>query len=426
MHFRPGSQSIARLITSPTSIYSYSLAPSSTKGLGRQLSSSVKKCVKETPQRREHSIASYSLTQSDNTSRIRPSSINQRLVSAQTRMASTTDKITNWVAPGDKSGEFKRQASSFRDWISDEPGAKFPPEKGRYHLYVSYACPWAHRTLIARKLKGLEEFVSFSVVHWHMGEKGWRFPTPGDKDAAGENVVPDPLPGHESNTHLRNLYFAAEPNYSGRFTVPVLFDKKSNAIVNNESSEILRMFGTVFDSQLSEPYASLDLYPENLRKEIDEAGEWTYDKINNGVYKSGFATTQEAYERNVIALFEALDRAEEQLKSTGGPYFFGDVLTETDVRLYVTLIRFDPVYVQHFKCNIRDIRSGYPSLHRWMRNLYWNHPSAAFEATTNFLHIKNHYTRSHTQINPFSITPVGPVPDVLPLGEEVAAVAAKK
>ncbi|KAI0198925.1 ubiquitin-activating enzyme E1 1 [Astrocystis sublimbata] len=342
--------------------------------------------------------------------------------------SSTTDKITNWVAPGDKSGEFKRQVSSFRDWISDAPDAKFPAEKGRYHLYVSYACPWAHRTLIARKLKGLEDFISFSVVHWHMGEKGWRFPTPQDTDAAGENVVPDPLPGHEAYTHIRQIYFGVDPSYSGRFTVPVLFDKKANTIVNNESSEILRMLGTVFNAQLSEPYASLDLYPEGLRKEIDEAGEWTYDLINNGVYKSGFATTQEAYERNVTALFGALDRAEEQLRKMKGEgkggYFFGEVLTETDVRLFVTLIRFDPVYVQHFKCNIRDIRSGYPLLHAWMRNLYWNH-AAAFKDTTNFLHIKNHYTKSHTQINPYSICPVGPVPDVLPLEGEVAAVAAK-
>ncbi|TGJ86885.1 hypothetical protein E0Z10_g1896 [Xylaria hypoxylon] len=337
----------------------------------------------------------------------------------------STDKITNWVAPGDKSGEFKRQASSFRDWISDAPDAKYAPEKGRYHLYVSYACPWAHRTLIARKLKGLEDFVSFSVVHWHMGDKGWRFPTPEDTDAAGENVVPDPVPGHSAYTHLRDLYFGSEPAYSGRFTVPVLFDKKTDSIVNNESSEILRMFGTVFNAHLPADFAAVDLYPEALRKEIDEAGEWTYDTINNGVYKSGFATTQEAYERNVVRLFEALDRVEAQLKSSGGPYFFGDVLTETDVRLFVTLIRFDPVYVQHFKCNIRDIRSGYPLVHKWLRNLYWTQPSAAaFQDTTNFLHIKNHYTKSHTQINPHSITPVGPLPDVLPLDEEVAAVKA--
>ncbi|KAI0394349.1 glutathione S-transferase [Xylariaceae sp. FL0594] len=343
----------------------------------------------------------------------------------QVRMSSTTEKITNWVAPGDKTGEFKRQASSFRDWISDEPGARFPPEKGRYHLYVSYACPWAHRTLIARKLKGLEDFISFSAVHWHMGDKGWRFPTPSDTDAEGENVIPDPVPGHEEGyTHLRDVYFSVSPSYTGRFTVPVLFDKRSQTIVNNESSEILRMLNTVFNAHLPHEFASVDLYPERLRREIDDAGEWTYDAINNGVYKSGFATTQDAYERNVRALFDALDRVERILKEGKGPYFFGDTLTETDIRLYVTLIRFDPVYVQHFKCNVRDVRGGYPSIHAWLQNLYWNHPSGAFRDTTNFLHIKNHYTKSHTQINPHSITPIGPVPDILPLGQEVAAVAA--
>ncbi|KAI1142128.1 glutathione S-transferase [Hypoxylon sp. FL0543] len=363
----------------------------------------------------------------------------------QLRMAS---KITDWVKPGDSSGEFKRQSSSFRDWISKEPGAKFPPEKGRYHLYVSYACPWATRTLIARKLKGLEDFISFSSVHWHMGEKGafsfpirlarttrevtrsvhannaigWRFAMPEDTDAEGENVIPDPVPGHEKYTHLRDLYFAVDPNYSGRFTVPVLFDKKTNTIVNNESSEILRMLGYVFDDQLPEQYAKVDLYPEPLRAQIEEAHEWTYDRINNGVYKSGFATTQAAYERNVTSLFEALDKAEKHLAESGGPYFFGDKITEVDVRLFPTLVRFDPVYVQHFKCNVRDIRSGYPHLHKYTRNLYWNH--AAFKEPTNFLHIKNHYTRSHTQINPHSITPLGPVPDILPLDEEVEAVKA--
>lgn len=331
-------------------------------------------------------------------------------------------KITEWVKPGDSSGEFKRQTSSFREWISSEPGARFPPEKGRYHLYISYACPWANRTLIARKLKGLEDFITFSSVHWHMGEKGWRFPTAEDTDAAGENVTPDPVPGHEKYTHLRDLYFAADPQYAGRFTVPVLFDKKTDAIVNNESSEILRMLGTAFNDQLPEKYAKVDLYPEALRQQIEDAFAWTYDGINNGVYKSGFATTQAAYERNVTALFEALDRAEKHLAETGGPFFFGDNLTEVDVRLFPTLIRFDPVYVQHFKCNIRDIRSGYPHLHNYTRNLYWKHP--AFKDTTNFLHIKNHYTRSHTQINPHSITPLGPLPDVLPLDEEVEAVKA--
>lgn len=331
-------------------------------------------------------------------------------------------KVTDWVDPKDKTGEFKRQASSFRNWISREPGAQFPPEKGRYHLYVSYACPWATRTLIARKLKGLEDIISFSSVHWYLGQGGWRFATPEDKDAEGENVIPDPLEGHEKYTHLREVYFSADPNYGGRFTVPVLYDKKLKTIVSNESSEILRMFGTEFDDLIEEKYRKLDLYPEDLRQAIDTAHEWQYDQINNGVYKSGFATTQTAYERNVLRLFEALAVAEEHLSTNKGPYWFGDRLTEVDIRLWVTIIRFDPVYVQHFKCNIADIRSGFPALHRWMRNLYWNVP--AFKDSTNFLHIKNHYTRSHTQINPLSITPVGPLPDILPLDEEVAVVAA--
>lgn len=315
----------------------------------------------------------------------------------------------------DPTGEFKRQQSSFRNFISRAPGAQFPAEKGRYHLYVSYACPWATRTLIARKLKGLEDIVSFSAVHWHMGPQGWRFATASDSDAEGENVVPDPVEGHEGFTHLRQVYFSVNPEYAGRFTVPVLYDKVQKTIVNNESSEILRMFGTEFDDIIpDEKYRAVDLYPEPLRADIDAAHEWQYDLINNGVYKSGFATTQAAYERNVVALFDALDRAEEHLSQTKkGPYWFGDVLTEVDIRLFVTIIRFDPVYVQHFKCNIRDIRSGYPAVHAWMRNLYWNH--AAFRDTTNFLHIKNHYTKSHTNINPLSITPLGPLPHILPL-----------
>ncbi|KAH6958473.1 glutathione S-transferase [Fusarium avenaceum] len=337
----------------------------------------------------------------------------------QIRMASSSSKVTDWVKPGDTSGEFKRQVSSFRDSISRDANAKYPAEKGRYHLYVSYACPWACRTLIARKLKGLEDFISFSVVHWHLGQGGWRFVTK-DEDVPGENVVPDPIKGHESFTHLKDIYFESEKNYDGRYTVPVLFDKKTNRIVSNESSEILRMLGTEFDDLLDENYKSVQLYPEDLQKQIDEAHEWQYNEINNGVYKSGFATTSEAYERNVITLFEALDRAEKHLsEQKDGPFWFGNKLTEVDIRLFVTIIRFDPVYVQHFKCNIRDIRSGYPALHRWMRNLYWNEP--AFKETTQFEHIKWHYTRSHTQINPPSITPVGPLPHILPLEEEVAA-----
>jgi putative glutathione S-transferase len=335
-------------------------------------------------------------------------------------MASTVAKVTDWVKPGDKSGEFKRQVSSFRDWISREPGAKYPPEKGRYHLYVSYACPWAHRTLIARKLKGLDDIVSYSVVHWHLAQGGWRFVTPEDTEVPGENVIPDPLEGHEAFKRLSDVYFESEKDFDGRYTVPVLYDKKTKRIVSNESSEILRMFGTEFDDLIEDKYKAIQLYPKELQDKIEETHAWTYDGINNGVYKSGFATTSTAYERNVVSLFEALDRAEKHLsEQKDGPFYFGANITEADVRLYVTLIRFDPVYVQHFKCNIRDIRSGYPALHRWMRNLYWTEP--AFKDTTQFDHIKWHYTRSHTQINPLGITPVGPLPHILPLEEEVVA-----
>ncbi|KAM6485890.1 hypothetical protein HDV62DRAFT_378164 [Trichoderma sp. SZMC 28011] len=336
--------------------------------------------------------------------------------------ASNEGKITDWVKPGDTTGEFKRQVSSFRNWISREAGAEFPPEKGRYHLYVSYACPWAHRTLITRKLKGLEDIISFSVVHWHLEQKGWRFATKEDNDIPGENVIPDPL--HEGFTHIRDVYFESNKDYTGRFTVPVLYDKKTRQIVNNESSEIIRMLGTEFDDLIEEKYRSIVLYPESLKSQIEETNEWTYNLINNGVYRAGFATSSQAYETAVVALFEALDRAEKHLASqTEGPYYFGKDITEADIRLYVTLVRFDPVYVQHFKCNIRDIRSGYPHLHKWMRNLYWSLP--AFKETTQFDHIKWHYTRSHTQINPFSITPVGPLPHILPLEEEVPAVVAR-
>ncbi|KAL1651959.1 S-glutathionyl-(chloro)hydroquinone reductase [Diplodia intermedia] len=336
----------------------------------------------------------------------------------------STDKkdILNWVDPKDKSGEFKRQTSVFRNFISNKPGAEFPPEKGRYHLYVSYACPWAHRTLIVRKLKGLEDVISYTSVHWHMLEKGWRFATP-DEKIPGANTTPDPL--HPDFTHLRDIYFSQNPNYEGRFTVPTLYDKKTKQIVSNESSEIIRMFYHEFDELLAGEPKQLDLLPEALRADIEATNEWTYNDINNGVYKSGFATTQEAYERNVKQLFAALDRVEEHLVSSPGPFYFGDKVTEADVRLYTTIIRFDPVYVQHFKCNLRDIRSGYPAIHRWLRKLYWDVPAFG-EETTQFEHIKNHYTKSHKQINPFSITPVGPEPAILPKDEEVPAVKAAK
>ncbi|KAJ2900601.1 glutathione-S-transferase [Zalerion maritima] len=350
-------------------------------------------------------------------------------------MSSTTGKITDWVDPKSSTGEFKRQVSSFRSFISRGPGSKFPPEAGRYHIFVSYACPWAHRTLITRKLKGLEDVISFSVVHWNLGEGGWRFPTSEDiaqagQDGLGEGMNAEgivkgaPLEGMEDYTHLRQVYFSADTDYSGRYTVPVLWDKKEKTIVSNESSEIIRMLYTEFDDLLDPKYKSpqVDLFPGSLQSQIEETNSWTYDNINNGVYKSGFATTQSAYNKAVTALFEHLDKAEKHLStvSSEGPFYNGKSITEADIRLYVTLIRFDPVYVQHFKCNIRDIRSGYPRLHKWMRNLYWNVP--AFGQTTDITHIKNHYTRSHKQVNPLGITPLGPLPNILPLDEEVRAV----
>ncbi|KAF2728984.1 glutathione S-transferase Gst3 [Polyplosphaeria fusca] len=328
--------------------------------------------------------------------------------------------ILNWVAPGDKSGEFKRQQSVFRSFIENKPGAEFPAEKDRYHLYISYACPWAHRTLIVRNLMGLQDIVPFTSVHWHMGGQGWRFSTP-DEKLPGESVTPDPI--HPDFTHLRNIYFEQNPDYQGRFTVPTLYDKKQGRIVNNESSEIIRMFYYAFDDLLDDEHKGLDLFPENLRKDIEEMNEWVYNDVNNGVYKSGFATTQEAYEKAVKQLFSSLDRLESHLSTSTTPFLLSAPhVTEADIRLYTTIVRFDAVYVQHFKTNLRDIRSGYPHLHKWLRNLYWDYP--AFKDTTEFEHIKKHYTKSHGQINPFAITPLGPIPDILPKDEEVPAVKA--
>ncbi|KAJ5558893.1 Glutathione S-transferase/chloride channel C-terminal [Penicillium sp. DV-2018c] len=334
-----------------------------------------------------------------------------------------TNKITDWVKPDDKSGEFKRQQSVFRNWVSREAGAQFPPEKGRYHLYVSYACPWAHRTLITRKLKGLEDIISFSSVHWHLGGEGWRFPTP-DEKLPGENTIPDPL--HPDFTHLKQIYFSNDPDYTGRFTVPVLFDKKTKLIVSNELRNHPHALPRIRRPRRRTIQESRPL-PPTLQSEIEASNDWIYNDVNNGVYKSGFATTQEAYEKAVTTLFSSLDKIEAHLakqQSNGKPYFYGDQITEADIRLYTTIIRFDPVYVQHFKCNIRDIRSGYPAIHSWVRRLYWDVP--AFRDTTDFEHIKFHYTKSHKQINQFAITPLGPVPDILPKGEEVRAVQVAK
>lgn len=201
--------------------------------------------------------------------------------------SNTMGSITNWAG---KDGEFKRQVSSFRSFISSKPDAEFPAEADRYHLYVSYACPWAHRALIVRKLKGLEDIIPFTSVHWEMLEKGWRFPTKNDADVPGENCTPDPVPGHEEFTHLRDIYFSVEPEYEGRFTVPTLYDKKQKKIVSNESSEIIRMLYHEFDDLVGEEFKKVDLLPKDLEKQIEQTNEWTYNDINNGVYKSGFAT----------------------------------------------------------------------------------------------------------------------------------------
>jgi putative glutathione S-transferase len=299
-------------------------------------------------------------------------------------------------------GSFKRQASTFRDVV--EKGGKFEPEKDRYHLFVSYACPWATRTLIVRKLKGLDSLIPVTVVSPHMGQNGWPFASVDQFPGANE----DPL---YNSQHVKDLYFKANPDYEGRFTVPVLWDKKDHTIVNNESSEIIRMFNTAFNDFIPDDKKALDFYPENLRSQIDELNDWIYPGINNGVYRSGFATSQEAYSKAVKEVFESLDKVEKILE--GKEYLLGDRLTEADIRLWVTIVRFDPVYVGHFKCNIRTIRDGYPNIHKWMRKLYWN--NVAFKDSTNFEHIKVHYYWSHTSINPTRVVPVGPEPTILPL-----------
>ncbi|KAK7047387.1 S-glutathionyl-(chloro)hydroquinone reductase [Paramarasmius palmivorus] len=307
-----------------------------------------------------------------------------------------------------KDGSYQRPASTFRDTI--ERGGRFEPERDRYHLYVALICPWAARTLITRKLKGLEEIIPVTVASSRMTPSGWPF---ANLDNFADVEV-DPLYNSET---VSDLYRRAEPNYSGRFTVPVLWDKKHQTIVNNESSEIIRIFNTAFNEFLTPKYAKVDLYPQELRKEIDEINEWVYTDINNGVYRSGFATTQEAYETAVKTLFAALDRVEKRLK--GKEYLVGDRLTEADVRLWVTVVRFDPAYHEFksnvdtgaFKCNLKDIRHGYPAINQWMKSLYWNRD--AFKSSTNFARIKGGYY-SIAAINPnkIKVIPVGPIPDI--------------
>lgn len=297
--------------------------------------------------------------------------------------------------PHDRSGHFVRPDAPFRNWVTGngEAGPSgvggFKAEPGRYHLIVSLACPWAHRTLIFRRLKGLEGMISLSVVHWLLGERGWTFdPGPG--------VIPDTVLGAKA---LREFYVKARPDYTGRVTVPVLWDKRTNTIVNNESSEIIRMFNHAFDRVGA---AEGDYYPSDLRAEIDELNARIYRTVNNGVYRAGFATTQAAYEEAFGALFETLGWLDARLQ--GQRFLLGDRLTEADWRLFTTLVRFDPVYFGHFKCNLREIRN-YSGLSRYLSELYhW--PKVA--ETVDFFHIKHHYYESHRRINPTGIVPVGP------------------
>jgi glutathionyl-hydroquinone reductase len=305
-----------------------------------------------------------------------------------------------WYDNSASSGRFQRQESGFRNWVTADgaPGPTgeggFKAERGRYHLYVSLAWPWAHRTLIFRALKGLERAISLSVVHWLMGENGWTFDD-------GPDVIPDPIGGAQ---RLYQVYLRSNATYTGRVTVPVLWDKERDVIVSNESSEIIRMMNSAFDDAGAAPG---DFYPKELREQIDAVNARIYATVNNGVYRAGFATTQDAYEEAVQPLFDTLDWLEKRLANSR--YLCGKRLTEADWRLFTTLVRFDAVYVGHFNCNLRRL-VDYPNLWNYTRELY-QRPGLA--ATVDFAHIKRHYYQSHPSINPTRIVPVGPQVDFL-------------
>lgn len=280
------------------------------------------------------------------------------------------------IAKTTRSGEFERPDSAFRGNIAETEAVA-----NRYHLYVSYACPWAHRTLIMRNLKSLQNFVSFSVADPFMGDKGWTYPDPKDPK------------------YLAVLYVASSKRYTGKVTVPVLWDKEKKTIINNESSEIIRIFNSSFNQATGN---NLDFYPQQLRSEIDKINDKVYNKINNGVYKCGFASSQKAYDKNFKSLFSALDEMEVVLSMQ--PFLVGDKITEADIRLFTTLIRFDAVYYSHFKCNQRRI-ADYPHLYNYMKSIY---QLGGVKETCHFDHIKQHYYLSHKWINPTGIVPAGP------------------
>ena len=306
--------------------------------------------------------------------------------------------VDQWYDTKKTGGRFVRTEAQFRNWITADGSAGptgqagYKAEANRYHLYVSLACPWASRTLMIRTLKGLEDMISISVVHPLMLEHGWTF-------EEGEGVIGDPI---FQVRYLHQVYTAVEPDYTGRVTVPVLFDKKTKTIVNNESSEIIRMLNTAFDGLGAKPG---NYVPDQWLEEIDTVNDFVYHRINNGVYKAGFATKQEVYEEEVTALFAALDQMEERL--AGQDYLVGNRLTEADIRLFTTLVRFDAVYFGHFKCNLKPL-TAYPNLWAYTKRIY-QLPGMA--QTVNFDHIKRHYYGSHKTINPTGVIPMGPTLD---------------
>jgi putative glutathione S-transferase len=290
----------------------------------------------------------------------------------------------------DTQGKFIRPSTTFRNWIKADGSSDYTPEAGRYHLYISLACPWAHRTLIMRNLKGLEDAIALSIVDPHMGEDGWFFgDTPG--------CIPDTVNGTK---YLRDIYLKVEPNYTGRVTIPILWDKKTATIVNNESREVIRMLDTEFKGVAQQ---DVSFYPEDLQEVVDQTIDAIYQPINNGVYRAGFATKQAAYEEAVTELFDALDHWEGVLGKQR--YLCGDRLTEADICLFTTLLRFDAVYYGHFKCNLRRI-VDYPNLWNYLKDLY-QHPG--IKETCNLHHIKQHYYTSHPGVNPSGIVPKGPL-----------------
>lgn len=304
-----------------------------------------------------------------------------------------------WYDTTRSKGEFIRSASQFRHVITADEDADFKAEAGRYHLYVSLACPWAHRTLIMRQLKGLQHLISVDVVDPLMHESGWTF------DKHFPNSTGDSQFAYE---YLYQLYTHTDPNYSGRVTVPILWDKKKEVIVNNESADIIRIFNSAFDHLGA---ITGDYFPVELQESIDTINDFIYEFVNNGVYRAGFATSQSAYDSAVKQLFNALDQLEEQLSSRR--YLVGNQLTEADIRLFTTLIRFDPVYVTHFKCDLKRI-ADYPALSGYLRDIY---QFEGIAETVDLEHIRHHYYRSHKTINPTGVISIGPEFDLdLPHG----------